>query len=226
MTLHTYPEIDQRSEAWFDQRRGLVTASAVGKLVTPRTIKPASNDESRGLATQLAAERITGWTDPTYLSGDMIRGIEHEPFARDAYVALTGNEVTEVGFMVKEFDGFKLGFSPDGLVGDDGLLEIKCPRAKTHLSTVVSGEVPGYYMGQLQTGLLVSGREWIDFVSFVGGLPLFVKRVHPDPRWFDAILTATEQAEAAIQQSIADYQTATAGLPATDKVPDLAEMVI
>lgn len=224
MTLHTYPDVDQRSDEWHDLRRGIITASIVGKLVTPRTIKAASNDESRGIAAMLAAERITGWTDPTYISNDMMRGIEHESFARDAYSEQTGNEVAEVGFMVREFDGFKIGFSPDGLVGDDGLIEIKCPRAKTHLSTVVSGTVPTYYMGQCQAGLLVSGRDWLDFVSFVGGLALFVTRVTPDPRWFDAITEAAGNCEQAIQSLVTDYETATAGRPLTERVPDLFEV--
>jgi putative phage-type endonuclease len=134
------------------------------------------------------AERITGWTEDTPMNSDMWRGVESEPFAREVYSDNYG-EVTEVGFMRRDEDGWTLGYSPDGLVGDDGLIEIKAPRAKTHLRTILADEVPAHYMAQCQAGLLVTGRKWIDFVSYVGGMPLYVKRVEPDPAWF-AVITA------------------------------------
>jgi putative phage-type endonuclease len=218
MSLTTFPEIEQGSEQWHDLRRGLVTASVVGRLVTAKTLKPASNDESRRLTEQLVAERICGWTDPTYVNADMWRGIEHEPHARDHY---SGNyqQAVEVGFMLREEEGWRLGYSPDGVVGDDGLIEIKAPRAKTHVSTILADEVPACYMPQLQAGLLVSGRKWIDFVSFCGGLPLYVKRVLPDPRWFEAITAACIQFETTAAEMVAAYEQRTQGMPATERVP-------
>jgi hypothetical protein len=218
VSLHIYPDVEQRSDAWFEQRRGMVTASVVGKLVTPRTIKPASNDDSRALVAHLVAERITGWTDPTFISADMWRGIEHEPFAREKYATHNGYAVTEVGFMVRDDWGFSIGYSPDGLVEDDGLLEVKCPRAKTHLATILADAVPEHHMAQLQTGLLVSGRQWIDFVSFCAGMPLFTKRVLPDPRWQRAIVAAVAEFETAAEQMTDRYLTAVAGLPTTERI--------
>ena len=188
MTLTTFPKVEQGTEAWHDLRRGIVTASVVGKLLTP-TRKVADNDVSRGLTTVLAAERITGWTEDTAMTSDMYRGVECEPFARDAY-AEHHAPVAEVGFMRREEDGWTLGYSPDGLVGDDGLIEIKSPRAKTHLRTILADEVPAHYMAQCQAGLLVSGRKWLDFVSYVGGMPLYVKRVEPNAEWQQAIADA------------------------------------
>ncbi len=91
-----------------------------------KTLQPASNAESRGLTALLAAERITGWSDPTYISDDMLRGIEDEPKARDIYSEHFA-PVTETGLMIRDDNGVKLGYSPDGLVGDDGLIEIKSP---------------------------------------------------------------------------------------------------
>ena len=226
MTLHVYEDVEQRSDAWHDLRRGMVTASTVGRLVTPKTVKPASNDDSRGAALTLAAERITGMSEPSFINADMQRGIEHEPYARDAYAEKYGVEVTEVGFMARDFDGFTIGYSPDGLVADDGLIEIKCPRPKAHVKSIVTNSVPSIYMAQIQAALLVSGREWVDFVSFVGGLPLFTKRVGPDARWFDAITEAAEMCEKAINQIVTDYEQATHGLPLTERVPDLDLMVI
>lgn len=217
MTLHIYDDIEQGSDEWHTQRRGLVTASVVGKLVTGSTLKTASNDESRGLTALLVAERITGHTESTYTSDDMWRGILCEPIARAAY-SKHHAPATELGFMRRTEDDWALGFSPDGLVGDDGLIEIKAPRAKAHIRTILADEVPAMYIPQCQAGLLVSGRQWLDYVSFHGGLPLFTKRVYPDPRWFDAIEAACRQFEETAAQMVTDYETRVAGLPSTERV--------
>lgn len=179
----------------------------------------ADDDTSRGLLTTLAAERITGRVEETPVTGDMIRGIEHEPFAKDVYADHYA-AVEDVGFMVREFPSYRLGCSPDGLVGDEGMVEVKCPRAKAHIATVLAGEVPAKHMAQLQAALIVSGREWIDFVSFHGGLPLFVKRVHPDPTWAAVIHEAAAFAERLISEIVDEFTAATRGLPATTW-PDL-----
>jgi predicted phage-related endonuclease len=137
-----------------------------------------------------------------------------EPYARDVYAENYG-EVEVVGFMLREEDDWRLGASPDGLVGDDGGIEIKCPRAKTHLRTILADEVPAHYMAQVQSSLLVSGRKWWDFVSFVGGMPLYRKRVLPDPAWFDAITAACIAFEANAAQIVADYESRVADMPKT-----------
>src|SRR5689334_22831391 len=85
MTLIEYPEIDQGSEEWFAQRRGMVTASVVGQLITAKTLQPATNDYARGLTALLVAERITDYTEPTFMNDDMLRGVMDEPVARDLY---------------------------------------------------------------------------------------------------------------------------------------------
>ena len=216
MTLHELPDLIQGTPEWHDQRRGIVTASVVGKLLTP-TLKVADNDVSRGLTATLIAERITGWNEETAMTSDMWRGVESEPYARDIY---SGHyqQAVEVGFMLREEDDWRLGYSPDGLVADDGLIEIKSPRAKTHLKTILADQVPAHYMAQCQAGLLVSGRKWIDFVSFVGGMPLFVKRVLPDPAWFDAITAACIAFEANAAQIVADYEKRVADMPKTERI--------
>jgi len=225
LALHIYADMIQRSEEWYAARCGIVTASTVGKLVTPKTVKVASNDDSRGLIDLLAAERVTGHVEEMWTSADMWRGIEAEPYARDLYSGHYA-EAVECGFMVRDFDGFKIGYSPDGLVGDDGLIEIKAPRQKTHLATINADAVPLQYMAQCQAGLLVSGRKWLDFVSYCGGMPLWVKRVLPDPKWQASILEAVEQAEKAIAEAVANYTQAVVGLPATERIDFNAEMVI
>ena len=221
MTLHTYPDIEQGTDEWLEVRRGLITASVVGQLITPGTIKPASNDKSRALHAQLAAERITGQVDHVFVNDDMMRGTLHEPIARDKYAEHNGVTVQQVGFMIREdWGGIRLGASPDGLVGEDGGLEIKCPRAKTHIQTILSGEVPAYNMAQVQATLLVTGRDWWDFVSFSAGLPMFTKRVTLDPKWRDSIITAATTAEHAIAAMVRRFETAAANLPATEYIPD------
>lgn len=176
-----------------------------------------NNDTARGLIAHLAAERITGYVEPTPTSRDMERGQLDEPYAREAY-AQHYEPVTELGFMVREFDGFKIGYSPDGLVGDNGLIEIKSRKQKIHLKTVLADEVPAENVAQLQTGLLVSGREWIDYISYNGGMKLWTKRVYPDPLWHDAILAAAENVEKAATDMIHTYLTRTANAPDTERI--------
>jgi hypothetical protein len=190
------------------------TAHAAGR---PPVYEVADNETSRGLTAALIAERITGWTEDTPMTSDMWRGVEAEPYAREVY---SGHyqQAVEVGFMLREEDGWRLGYSPDGLVGDDGLIEIKAPRAKTHLRTILTDEVPTYNMAQLQAGLLVSGRKWIDFVSYVGGMPLYVKRITPDQDWFEAITAACVAFEANAAQTVAEYQQRVAGMPKTERI--------
>ena len=225
MSLHEFPDVIQGSDSWHDQRRGIVTASVVGQFVTAKTLKPANNETTRALTAQLVAERITGYTDPTYIGDDMLRGIEDEPRARDKYAEHYQRTVTEIGFMVRDEDGWALGFSPDGLVGDDGLIEVKSRRAKKHLATILADAVPAENLAQCQAGLLVSGRKWLDYVSYSGGMPLYVKRVLPDQQWFDAIAAAVTAFEKTAAEMIERYRDAVVGLPMTERVVEL-EMVL
>lgn len=222
--LRQYPLIIQRTDEWFDVKRGIVTASAVGKLLTP-TLKVADNDTSRGVLATLVAERITGVTEDSATSGDMFRGEFCEPIARDHYTEHHA-PVVEMGFMRLDGDGWALGYSPDGLVGDDGLIEIKAPRQKNHLTLILAGEVPPDHVAQCQAALMVAGREWLDFVSFCGGMPLWVKRVEPDPAWFEAIEVACRQFEESARAMVADYESRVDGLPMTERVNMDLELVI
>jgi hypothetical protein len=269
--LRVYPELVQGSDAWLDVRRGIVTASVVGQLVStrppsglaylcpecgaepespcvsrarrdaapirtlhstrvppagaPPIVEVADNDTSRALTTLLAAERITGWSDPVYVSHDMLRGTLDEPVARDLYSQHIA-PVRELGFMVRNHHGHPIGYSPDGLVGDDGLIEIKSRRQKKHLATILADEVPAENVAQIQSGLLVSGRAWCDYVSFCGGMPLYVKRVEPDQRWFDAITAAVDLFERTVADMVATYHRSVAGLPATERTTYDMDLVI
>ncbi|MFJ4107925.1 lambda exonuclease family protein [Oerskovia enterophila] len=223
-TLREYPNITQGTDEWRDLRAGIVTASTVGQLITPSTLKVASNETSRGLTLTLAAERITGRAEETPMTSDMWRGVENEPRARDKY-AETVAPVRELGFMTRDnpFDGWALGYSPDGLVGDDGLIEIKSPRPKGHLRTILSDRVPSMYMAQLQAGLFVSGRQWIDYISYSGGMPMYVKRVEPDEEWFTAIKAAVVAFEKDVADMVMAYTEAARTLPATEYIEPFQE---
>ena len=220
MTLTEYPDLEQGSDEWLTARRGIVTASVVGQLVTAKTIKVATNDYSRALTASLTAERITGYTEQTYMSDDMLRGTLDEPRARAKYSERYA-PVVELGFMVRDDWGFQIGYSPDGLVGDDGLIEVKSRRQKKHLQTILADQVPPENMAQMQAGLLVSGREWCDYISYCGGMPMWVKRVRPDPVWQGAIVAAVDVFETAAGVMVAAYEQATKGLAQTERVIEL-----
>lgn len=227
MSLHVYADMVQGSPEWLEARRGIVTASTVGQLITASTVKVASNAESRALTLALLTERITGEVEPTYQSPDMYRGMVCEPIARQMYSERYA-PVTECGFMLLDIQraGVKIGYSPDGLVGNDGLIEIKCPRRIEHVRTILADEVPSQYMAQLQCGLLVSQRQWIDYVSFCGGLPPYVKRVERDDRWRDAIWKAAENLEHAAVAMEGRYRAAVDGVPTTEPVDLYMDVVI
>ena len=173
--------IEQRSDQWFAARIGKVTASRVADvLAKTKTGYSATRDNYMA---QLVCERLTGEKGESFTNAAMQHGTDTEPLARAAYEALKDVLVDEVGFV--PHPSIKMaGASPDGLVGDDGLIEIKCPNTATHIDTLLNQSVPTKYFTQMQFQMACTGREWCDFVSFDNRLPeelqLFVKRVPRD----------------------------------------------
>lgn len=198
------------------------TRTKAAKLLPPvLTVADMKSEAVRKLAGLLASERIDGLDADNELGGrDIWRGMDSEPFAAQAYSDHYGVEVTPCGFMEWTAPAFTIGVSPDGLVGDDGGIEIKAPRKRGHVLTAVGGEVPAEHMAQIQTALFVSGRDWWDFVSFHGGMRLWVKRVYPDPEWHRAIAAAAADFEKTVAQMVNDYNAAVEGFPMTDRLPD------
>lgn len=171
--------MEQRTEEWFQARLGKVTASRVADVLAK--IKSGESASRRNYKIQLVSERLTGERQESYINQAMQDGIDREQFARDRYVQQFG-EVEEVGFV--KHPTLEAGASPDGMVGDDGILEIKCPMGSTHTETLMTQDVPSRYIPQIQFQLLVTGRKWCDFVSynpmFPEHLQVFVKRVEAD----------------------------------------------
>ena len=224
MTLTTYDTLEQGSDQWLAARCGLLTASQIGKLITP-ALKVSNNDTSRGLTETLVAERITGHVDFVYPNADMQRGTLDEPYARNLYSEHYA-PVTEIGFAVREIWGHKLGGSPDGLVGTDGGIEIKSRRPKTHLRTILTDTVPAENLAQIHALMLVFDRPWWDYVSYAGGFPLYVKRVHADWKWENAIRDALEQFEENAAQMIDTYRAAVGSAPIAPRIDHYAEIEI
>ena len=173
--------IEQGSDAWFTARIGKVTASRVADVLAKTKTGYSASREN--YMAQLVCERLTNQKADGFTSVAMQWGTETEPLARISYEVAQNVLVDEVGF-VPHPSIIMAGASPDGLVGDDGLLEIKCPNTATHIETLLSQTVPGKYNTQMQFQMACTGRSWCDFVSFDNRLPaelqLFVKRVPRD----------------------------------------------
>lgn len=174
--------MEQRSEEWFAARLGKVTASRVADLMAKTRTGPSASRAN--YMAELICERLTGEPAANFSNAAMQWGTETEPMAREAYGFLRACDVVEAGFVPHPFiDGF--GASPDGFVGADGLVEIKCPNTATHIETLLSETVPAKYITQMQAQMACTGRAWCDFVSFDPRLPedmqIWVKRVPADP---------------------------------------------
>jgi len=202
--IQYHNDLTQGSDAWLAARCGLLTASEMRLILTP-TLKAASNGSERAHLYELLAQRITRYVEPRYISDDMLRGQDDEIEARMLY-ARHYAPVEEVGFITNDEWGFTLGYSPDGLVGDSGLIEIKSRAQKFQAETIASGEMPTDYMLQVQTGMLVSDRTWCDFISYCGGMPMVTIRVYPDPAIRAAILSATAAFEERLAARLDDYR--------------------
>lgn len=214
-TITYYDGLIQGSDEWHAARCGLLTASEMKLIVTP-TLKPASNDKERGHLYELLAQRITGYVEPRYIGDDMLRGKEDEIYAVEAYEKAYA-PVERVGFLTNDRWGFTLGYSPDGLVGDDGQIECKSRNQKYQVRTIVeyvtAGEIDPDFVIQVQTGLIVSGREWCDIISYCGGLPMATVRVHGDLKVQCAIIDAARSFEARLAIAREKFNTVMAQSP-------------
>ena len=184
----------QGTPEWLASRLGCPSGSGFDKLVTA-TGKPSTQAE--GYINQLIAELLTGETTYVKVNEWMARGTELEPMARDYYTLATGNEVQEVGFC--KHDILEAGVSPDGLIGDNGGLEIKCPAPATHVAYLRGNRLPTKYLQQVMGCLWITEREFWDFVSYNETMPALITRVHRDDKYIELLAAEVEKAVETIQ---------------------------
>jgi len=218
-----FKDLQQGSDEWLAARCGLLTASEMKKIITP-TLKVAANDKERAHLYELVAQRITQYTEPSYLNDNMLRGITDEVEAVIIYQEKIA-PVTSMGFITNDRFGFLIGYSPDGLIGDDGLIEVKSKKQSLQVEVIVNGEVPIEHVIQIQTGLMVSERQWCEFISYNGGMPLVIYKVYPDLAIQTAILAAASVFEEKAAAMIERYKEVTKGMIMTER-KIIEEMVI
>lgn len=200
--------MEQGSQEWIKARLGKVTASRIADVMAKTKAGPSAMRS--GYMADLLVERLTGEQAERFINEAMRHGTATEPMARTAYQFKTDAFVDEVGFI--DHPSLKnSGASPDGIIGEDGLIEIKCPNTKTHLETIQSRTVPGKYVLQMQWQMACTDRQWCDFVSFDPRLPdhlqLFIQRVPRD----DAKI---KEIEAAVGEFLSELDAMEADLSA------------
>jgi hypothetical protein len=182
-------DVEQGTDEWLSARLGVPTASNFAKFLSP-TGKPSTQADS--YVNQLVAEKLTGERTAIFKSDDMQRGNDLEPQAKAMYEFIREVEVKEMGLMLH--DDFDAGCSPDGLVGCDGGIEIKCPRAENHIANLRRGTVDMKYYPQIQGCLWITEREWWDFVSFHPELEILIVRVERNEEYINKLAGIVEAA--------------------------------
>jgi len=181
-------DIEQGSAEWFAIRCGKVTASRVADIIA--TTKSGYSASRANYEAQLICEVLTGKPAESFTNSAMQWGTDTEPLARAQYELKSGNMVDQIGFVSHPMIE-QSGASPDGLIGTDGLIEIKCPNTSTHLDTLLNQTVPTKYITQIQWQLACTQRKWCDFVSYDPRLPenlsLFIKRVDADVTMIESL---------------------------------------
>ena len=200
--------MEQRTEEWHQARLGKVTASKIADVMAAgRGGKPSATRAN--YRAQLVVERLTGVPTEGFTNAAMQHGTETEPQARATYTLTTFNAVSEVGFVPHPTIEMA-GASPDGLIGDDGLIEIKCPNSATHIATLRGAAIDDKYLKQMQWQMACTGRDWCDFVSFDPRLPdemqIHIRRVQRDPAMIVEMETAVRTFLAEVDEELADLR--------------------
>ena len=204
MTIKYYPDILQGSEEWYAIRCGLLTASEMKHIITPKKLEYAENDKEKTHLYELLAQRINKYVEPTYVGDDMLRGQSEESYARETYHEKYA-KVEICGFVTNDKWGFTLGCSPDGLVGTEGGIECKGRRQKFQTETIIADAMPDEFKIQVQAALLITERPWWEFISYCGGMPMYTKRILPDKMVQDAIVAAATIFHGKLDKMLALY---------------------
>lgn len=195
-----YTDIEQGTPEWFSMRCGKITASKIADIMAKGkgSAEPAG---IRNYRAQIVCERLTNTVEESYCNGAMQRGIELEPMARECYEFLKDVTVEQIAFVDHPFIPMS-GASPDGLVENNGLVEIKCPNTATHIEYLLGGRPPAQYIPQMMWQMACTGRKWCDFVSYDNRLPeelqLFVARLDRD----DVLIATMENAVIEFNKSV------------------------
>lgn len=194
-------DVEQGTPEWHEARLGIPTASRFKEIVTPAKAELSKTSET--YLRELLAEWLSGQPTESFSSSWMQRGQELESPARTLYQFEREIEVRQVGFCRLG----DLGYSPDGLCGGDGLLEIKCPKPSTHIGYLMEGVLPTEYRAQVMGGLLITDRNWCDFLSYCPGMPPLLVRVDRDDKYIaklksglDAFLTKLYEGRESLTQ--------------------------
>lgn len=209
MGIEYYHNLEQRSEAWFAAKCGVLTASNMKSVLSPAKLEPiglkkTGEYEPPAYLYELAAQSANKFIEPTFQSFDMARGQEEEILAISLY-SEKFEPVTPMGFVTNDRWGFTLGCSPDGLVGEEGGIQIKSRNQKNQMETIVTHDL-AEAMIQVQTELLVTERKWWDLVSYSNGMNMYVIRVHPDAKIQNAILGAAAIFHKSLDATIEIYK--------------------
>lgn len=195
--------IEQGTAEWHAERCGKATASKIADIIA--TTKSGPSTSRKNYLAQLVAERLTGTVAESYTNGAMQWGKDTEAQAREAYAFLKGIDV-ELAPFVDHPSVAMSGASPDGLVGSDGLLEIKCPYTATHIDTILTGKIDSKYITQMQWQMACTGRVWCDFVSFDPRMPehlaIWVKRVPRDSEMIEELEGAVRKFLAEVSETV------------------------
>jgi len=193
-------DCEQGSDEWIAARLGVPSASMFGKIITTQGKWSTQAD---AYINQLVAEKLTGEQTYVYQNEHMARGTELEPEARAMYEFIKEVEVNEVGFCLH--DTLDAGCSPDGLIAEDGGLEIKCPAPATHVEYLKAGVLPSKYKQQVMGCLWITGREWWDFVSYHPTMKTLIVRVERDEEYITALENCMTQAVHLIAQNVQKF---------------------
>lgn len=168
-------DCEQQTEDWYKIKAGIPSSSCFSKIITT---KGAPSTSCKAYMYQMAGEKIIGRTESGYQSEAMLYGTKMEDKAREVYEFITGNNVKQIGFCLD--DQKRYGASTDGLIGDDGMIEIKCPYLHTHVKYLLDNKLPTEYFQQVQGGMFVTERKWCNFVSYFPEMPILILRVERD----------------------------------------------
>jgi hypothetical protein len=210
-----YHDVYQGSEQWHALRCGVLTASQMCKIINknlepikPKKEEPKKEKQETAFFEEMLAQRISSYVEPQFITDAMLRGHDDEIYAKEEY-AKHYAKIENVGFVTNNKYGFVLGCSPDGLVGKDGMIEVKSRAQRFQIATIRSGKMPDEYYIQVQTALLVLERKWCDFISYSGGLPMMTLRIKADPSAQARIIVAAMDFDAKLNEALSEYNSIT-----------------